>query len=85
MHRGQVLVHDSVADEFRDALIAEVEKLKTGDPMDPETDVGPVINHDAFERISAVGGRGGAGGGRGRPAASRGSLLHADGARGDQG
>ena len=49
----RVLVHDSVADEFRDALIAEVEKLKTGDPMDPETDVGPVINHDALERISA--------------------------------
>ena len=49
----RVLVHDSIGDEFRDALIAEVEKLKTGDPMDPETDVGPVIDHDALERISA--------------------------------
>ena len=49
----RVLVHRGVADGFRDALIAEVEKLKTGDPMDPETDVGPVIDHDALERISA--------------------------------
>jgi acyl-CoA reductase-like NAD-dependent aldehyde dehydrogenase len=49
----RVLVHDSIGGEFRDALISEVEKLKTGDPMDPETDVGPVIDHDALERISA--------------------------------
>ena len=49
----RVLVHDDVADELRDKLAAEVAKLKTGDPMDPETDVGPVIDHDALERISA--------------------------------
>jgi acyl-CoA reductase-like NAD-dependent aldehyde dehydrogenase len=48
----RVLVHEAVADEFSDKLVAEVEKLKTGDPMDPETDVGPVIDHDALERIS---------------------------------
>jgi acyl-CoA reductase-like NAD-dependent aldehyde dehydrogenase len=29
-----------------------VNKLKNGDPMDPETDVGPVIDHDSLERIS---------------------------------
>lgn len=49
----RVLVHESVATEFTDALMVEVEKLKTGDPMDPETDVGPVIDHDSLERISA--------------------------------
>jgi aldehyde dehydrogenase (NAD+) len=48
----RVLVHEAVADEFSDKLVAEVEKLKTGDPMDPETDVGPVIDHDALERIA---------------------------------
>jgi acyl-CoA reductase-like NAD-dependent aldehyde dehydrogenase len=45
-------VHEAVVDEFADKLAAEVDKLKTGDPMDPETDVGPVIDHDALERIS---------------------------------
>jgi acyl-CoA reductase-like NAD-dependent aldehyde dehydrogenase len=49
----RVLVHEAVADAFTGKLVEEVEKLKTGDPMDPETDVGPIIDHDALERISA--------------------------------
>ena len=40
----RVLCHEAVADEFA-ALVAEkAEKLKYGDPMDPDTDVGTVIN-----------------------------------------
>jgi len=43
----RVLCIDSVADEFA-ALVAEkAAKLKYGDPMDPETDVGTVINEEA--------------------------------------
>jgi len=49
----RVLVHADVADEFTELLVTEVGKLKTGDPMDPETDVGPLIDHDALERVSA--------------------------------
>jgi acyl-CoA reductase-like NAD-dependent aldehyde dehydrogenase len=49
----RVLVHSSVAAKFTGKLIAEVEKLKTGDPMDPNTDVGPLIDHDALERVTA--------------------------------
>lgn len=48
----RALVHADVAERFTEMLVAEVGKLKTGDPMDPETDVGPVIDHDALERIS---------------------------------
>ena len=48
----RVLVHSSVADNFNELLVSEVSKLKNGDPMDPETDVGPVIDHDSLERIS---------------------------------
>jgi acyl-CoA reductase-like NAD-dependent aldehyde dehydrogenase len=49
----RVLVEQSVAEAFNRKLVAEVEKLKTGDPMNPETDVGPLINHDALERVAA--------------------------------
>ncbi len=43
----RVLCIESVADEFA-ALVAEkASKLKYGDPMDPNTDVGTVINEDA--------------------------------------
>ena len=48
----RVLVHDDVASDFNELLVTEVNKLSTGDPMDEATDVGPVIDHDALERIS---------------------------------
>jgi aldehyde dehydrogenase (NAD+) len=49
----RTFVHAPVAEAFTEKLVAEVGKLNTGDPMDPDTDVGPVIDHDALERISA--------------------------------
>ncbi len=48
----RVLVHDDVAETFTRSLVAEVGKLKTGDPMDPDVDVGPLIDHDSLERVS---------------------------------
>jgi acyl-CoA reductase-like NAD-dependent aldehyde dehydrogenase len=38
-------------DRFVDAFLPKVEALKLGDPADEETDVGPVIDGDARERI----------------------------------
>jgi putative phosphonoacetaldehyde dehydrogenase len=43
----RILCIDSVADDFA-ALVAEkAAKLKYGDPMDPDTDIGTVINEEA--------------------------------------
>ena len=49
----RVYVHEDVYDAFRDALVPRVEALKLGDPLDEATDVGPVIDVDAAERIEA--------------------------------
>jgi aldehyde dehydrogenase (NAD+) len=49
----RVLVHSSVADQLSSKIVEEVDKLVTGDPMEEDTDVGPVIDRDALERISA--------------------------------
>jgi acyl-CoA reductase-like NAD-dependent aldehyde dehydrogenase len=49
----RVFVHDGVYDAFKARLLAAVEGLKTGDPMDDATQVGPVINEEAAERIVA--------------------------------
>jgi acyl-CoA reductase-like NAD-dependent aldehyde dehydrogenase len=49
----RVLVHDAVAEDFTTKLVTEVDKLVTGDPMDPATDVGPLIDRDALDRVSA--------------------------------
>ncbi|RMD46392.1 MAG: aldehyde dehydrogenase family protein [Aquificota bacterium] len=49
----RVLVHEKVADKFYNILKEEVSKLKFGDPMDEETDVGPVITVDEVNRIQS--------------------------------
>jgi putative phosphonoacetaldehyde dehydrogenase len=41
----RILVVESVADAFSERVLAKAKKLRAGDPMDPETDVGTVI-HD---------------------------------------
>jgi acyl-CoA reductase-like NAD-dependent aldehyde dehydrogenase len=48
----RVLVQKEVSDRFTELLVREVSKLKTGDPLDPETDVGPLITHGDLERVS---------------------------------
>ncbi|HSC73909.1 MAG TPA: aldehyde dehydrogenase family protein [Gaiellaceae bacterium] len=47
----RVYVERDVYDEFVEALLPLVERLKVGDPADEETDVGPVIDEDARTRI----------------------------------
>lgn len=40
----RILVVESVADEFSRLVVEKAKRLKSGDPMDPLTDVGTVIN-----------------------------------------
>src|SRR3981081_869074 len=43
----RILVVESVADAFVERVLAKAKKLKAGDPLDPETDVGTVIHERA--------------------------------------
>ena len=43
----RILVVDKVADAFVERVLAKAKKLKAGDPLDPETDVGTVIHERA--------------------------------------
>jgi acyl-CoA reductase-like NAD-dependent aldehyde dehydrogenase len=47
----RVYVDDAVYDAFRSRLASKVAGLVTGDPADDATQVGPVINAEAAERI----------------------------------
>jgi acyl-CoA reductase-like NAD-dependent aldehyde dehydrogenase len=49
----RVYVHRDVYENFLGRLVPKVEALAVGDPLDDETDVGPVIDEDARERILA--------------------------------
>ena len=44
-------VAKAVADEFLDRFIAKTRSLKVGDPMSPETDIGPVVREDALKTL----------------------------------
>jgi acyl-CoA reductase-like NAD-dependent aldehyde dehydrogenase len=46
-----VLVHRSLYERFVDLVVAEVKKLKLGDPLDAATDVGTLIDEQAAQRV----------------------------------
>jgi acyl-CoA reductase-like NAD-dependent aldehyde dehydrogenase len=49
----RILVHEGVYAEFLDGFAASVGRLRTGDPLDRSTDVGPMINEDAARRAES--------------------------------
>jgi aldehyde dehydrogenase (NAD+) len=50
----RMLVHEAVADRFVELLLAKTKALKYGDPMDPATDMGTVIDEAAAIQFEAV-------------------------------
>jgi glyceraldehyde-3-phosphate dehydrogenase (NADP+) len=49
----RILVHEKVYDAFVQRFASTVQGLKVGDPLDPSTDVGPVIDRANAERVEA--------------------------------
>ncbi|MCX4435615.1 MULTISPECIES: aldehyde dehydrogenase family protein [Streptomyces] len=61
VHQGQVcmaanrvLVDRSIADEFTEKFVAKVRTLKVGDPSDPQTIIGPVINSSQADALTGA-------------------------------
>lgn len=48
---SRLLVQESIADDFVGALAAAMGKVPVGDPLDPATVMGPVVNQAACDRI----------------------------------
>jgi aldehyde dehydrogenase (NAD+) len=51
---SRTYIHDDVYDEVVDKIIAVVESLVVGDPLDQVTLVGPVVTEEAMNRILSV-------------------------------
>lgn len=51
IHVQRVIVHDSLYETFRDRLAARVKALKSGDPKDRETFIGPMISAKEAQRL----------------------------------
>ncbi|MGW1498882.1 aldehyde dehydrogenase family protein [Streptomyces mirabilis] len=51
---SRVLVHQSIAGEVLDRFMAAARRLVIGDPADPRTQLGPLVNRAAFDRVVAA-------------------------------
>jgi acyl-CoA reductase-like NAD-dependent aldehyde dehydrogenase len=61
MHQGQIcmstekiVVDRAVADPLTEKLGERAAALKVGDPRDPETEIGPLVNESAVERVAGL-------------------------------
>ena len=46
----RIFLHDKIYDKFMADFISQTKKLKMGNPLDEETDIGPMINLDAAKK-----------------------------------
>ncbi len=52
MSANRILVHRSLYPRFLEKYVDRVSRLKVGDPRDPETDIGPLINKAQADTLS---------------------------------
>ncbi|MHB2025580.1 MAG: aldehyde dehydrogenase family protein [Elusimicrobiota bacterium] len=49
--RSRAIVHHKIYDRFLEKVAARAEKIKVGDPMDPKTEMGPLISQKQKDRV----------------------------------
>ena len=49
----RVFVHEAVHDRFVERLVERTKKIRIGDPLDPETQMGPLVNKAQHEKVLA--------------------------------
>ncbi len=48
---SRLLVHEAIRDEFTARIVERVAKLKVGHPLDPDTDVGPLVHKRHLDKV----------------------------------
>ena len=49
---SRVIIHESIYDLFLNRLVESAKSIKIGNPVDPGVIIGPLIDSDAFQRVS---------------------------------
>ena len=49
--RSRILVHQPISDRFTEALVDAFEKVKVGDPLDDQTEMGPLVTSAHRQRV----------------------------------
>ncbi|MFN3282496.1 MAG: 5-carboxymethyl-2-hydroxymuconate semialdehyde dehydrogenase [Tabrizicola sp.] len=50
---SRLLVQDSIADAFHARLVERVNRIRVGHPLDPATEVGPLIHETHFDKVAS--------------------------------
>ncbi len=51
---SRILVERRIYNEFRDAFVERAMALRVGDPMDPDSDLGPLVSQAHFDKVMAA-------------------------------
>lgn len=49
---SRLLVQETIAEEFHAKLVERVNRIRVGHPLDPETEVGPLIHKTHFDKVT---------------------------------
>ncbi|KAA0016982.1 betaine-aldehyde dehydrogenase [Salinicola corii] len=49
----RVFVHNSVKEAFETKIVERVNRIKAGDPLDPETNFGPLVSFEHLEKVAS--------------------------------
>ncbi|MEO9781936.1 MAG: 5-carboxymethyl-2-hydroxymuconate semialdehyde dehydrogenase [Sedimentitalea sp.] len=50
---SRLLVQDTIREEFEARLIERVNKIKVGHPLDPKTEIGPLVTEEHFNKVTS--------------------------------
>jgi 5-carboxymethyl-2-hydroxymuconic-semialdehyde dehydrogenase len=50
---SRLLIQDTIRDEFEAKLIERVNRIKVGHPLDPATEIGPLIGEEHFNKVTS--------------------------------
>jgi len=50
---SRLLIHESIRESFENKLIERINRIKLGHPLDPTTEIGPLIAQEHFDKVSS--------------------------------
>lgn len=50
---SRLLVQDAIKDEFEAKLIARINNIRVGHPLDPKTEIGPLVTEEHFNKVTS--------------------------------
>ncbi len=49
---SRLLVHNTIREEFEAKLVERINRIKVGHPLDPATEIGPLIGEEHFQKVT---------------------------------